>query len=426
MLQFWVLAALLVLLALLFVVDPLVRARRRRALNQRQAAERQAQNVAIYRERLAELEAERDAGHFDAAQHMALKEELESVLLSDVDGMDQPGPTVAEGRRLRWLTVVLAVAIPAAALGLYFQWGAYEGVQQRELFTQLQEQGAPAVEDLLAQLEAKLAANPDNAEGWFMLARSRTSLGQYAQAAEAFRRLALLLEAEPQEAAAVYGLQAQALFFANDGNINQGVREAIAQAFKRNPQESNALSLLGIDAFEQERFNDAVKYWQQVLDVTPDTANADSIRAGIARAQELMAARGQMPDAAPTLEAPVATPAGAPSLRVSVALDPELAARAEPDDVLFIYARAANGGRMPLAIVRKRVGDLPLTVTLDDSTAMGPMAKLSSAPAVEVIARVSRQGTPTPAPGDLQGMVAPVALTPGSQNVEITISEQVQ
>src|SRR5690606_19058668 len=247
-----------------------------------------------------------------------------------------------------------------------------------------------------------------------------------AQAAEAFKRLALLLEKEPQEAAAVYGLQAQALFFANDGNINQGVRDAIDQAFKRNPHEANALSLLGIDAFEQERFADAVKYWQQILEVAPDTPNSESIRAGIARAQELMVARGQMPQATPDTPAPVTAPAGAPSLRVSVALDPQLAAHAEPDDVLFVYARAANGGRMPLAIVRKRVGDLPLTVTLDDSTAMGPMAKLSSAQEVEVIARVSQQGTPTPAPGDLQGIVTPVALTPGSQKVQVTISEQVQ
>src|SRR5690606_5933052 len=155
MLQFWVLAALLVLLALLFVADPLIRARRRRALHQRQAEERQAQNVAIFRERLAELDAERDAGHFDAEQHASLKEELEAVLLIDVDGLEQPVQTVAEGRRLRWLTAVLAVVIPAAALGLYFKWGAYEGVQQRELFTQLEEKGAPAVEELLVQLEAK-------------------------------------------------------------------------------------------------------------------------------------------------------------------------------------------------------------------------------------------------------------------------------
>src|SRR5690554_217764 len=420
MLQFWVLAALLILLALLFVVEPLVRARRHRIRQEQMNVERRAQNIAIFRHRLAELDEEKAMGHLDDSQYDALKAELEAALLTDVEGEGsqalQAGTT-----RMRWLALVLVITVPLVSLGLYFKWGAYEGVEQRLLIAQMEQaEGVPDVEELLTQLETRLHENPNNPEGWFMLARTRMSLGQYAQSAEAFLQLAKLLESEPREAAAIYGLYAQALYFASQGTFDQSVMGAIKEALDRNPEEINSIGLLGIRAFEEGNYAQAAQYWEKVLELNPDGPNSDAVRGGIERARaliaenELQAASGSLPDT------------DAPQLQVTVSLDPALNGQVSPTDTLFIYARELNGSPMPVAIVRKQVQDLPLTVNLDDSTAMGPMAKLSSLEQVEVVARISKQGTPTANPGDLQGVIAPVQVTPGAQSLEMVISDVIQ
>lgn len=420
MLQFWVLAALLILLALLFVVEPLVRARRHRIRQEQMNVERRAQNIAIFRHRLAELDEEKAMGHLDDSQYDALKAELEATLLTDVEGEGsqalQAGTT-----RMRWLALVLVITVPLVSLGLYFKWGAYEGVEQRLLIAQMEQaEGVPDVEELLTQLETRLHENPNNPEGWFMLARTRMSLGQYAQSAEAFLQLAKLLESEPREAAAIYGLYAQALYFASQGTFDQSVMGAIKEALDRNPEEINSIGLLGIRAFEEGNYAQAAQYWEKVLELNPDGPNSDAVRGGIERARaliaenELQAASGSLPDT------------DAPQLQVTVSLDPALNGQVSPTDTLFIYARELNGSPMPVAIVRKQVQDLPLTVNLDDSTAMGPMAKLSSLEQVEVVARISKQGTPTANPGDLQGVIAPVQVTPGAQSLEMVISDVIQ
>jgi cytochrome c-type biogenesis protein CcmH len=117
-----------------------------------------------------------------------------------------------------------------------------------------------------------------------------------------------------------------------------------------------------------------------------------------------------------------ATPAAA-GLTVTVSLSPVLAKKAAPNDVVFIFARAAHGPRMPLAIVRRQVKDLPTTVVLDDSLGMLPEMKLSSVPEVVVVARVSKSGNASARAGDLEGMSAPVKT--GAQAVAISIARVV-
>lgn len=431
MTQFWIMAALLIVLALLFVLDPWIRARRHQARQRRLDALRQQQNVAIFRERLAELDAEKAAGILEPGQYEELKAELETNLLSDVQGMDAQAEAREQGSSLRWLTLALVVLVPVVAVVLYNHWGAYEGVKQRQWMTELEQQtDAAGVEALLARLEKSLENDPDNAQSWFMLARTRMGLGQYFPAAEAFLKLARLLENSPTEAAAIYGLRAQALYFASQGRMVPEVTEAISQALKRDSQETNALSLLGIDAFERGDYGRAADYWQRVLDANPEDPNAETIRSGIARARELQAQQagtaqsGAAEGPAQAGEQTSQERPAAPRLAVSVALAPELAAQASPEDSVFVYARAVSGPPMPLAAVRLRVSELPATVTLDDSAAMGPMAGLSSASQVEVIARVSKQGDVKARPGDLEGSVGPVDIKPGQQEIWVRIERK--
>jgi cytochrome c-type biogenesis protein CcmH len=121
-------------------------------------------------------------------------------------------------------------------------------------------------------------------------------------------------------------------------------------------------------------------------------------------------------------EAAPAADTAAASLTVTVSLSPALAKKAAPNDVVFIFARAAQGPRMPLAIVRKQVKDLPATVVLDDSNGMSTDMKLSSAPEVIVVARVSKSGMANAQNGDLEGMSAP--LKAGTKAVTISIAKE--
>jgi cytochrome c-type biogenesis protein CcmH len=125
---------------------------------------------------------------------------------------------------------------------------------------------------------------------------------------------------------------------------------------------------------------------------------------------------------APAAPAPSAAP-GKTTVAGTVTLAPALASKASPEDTVFVFARAAEGPRMPLAIVRKQVKDLPITFQLDDSTAMTPAMKLSNYPQVIVGARISKSGNAMPQPGDLQGLSQPVAL--GASGLKIVIGEEV-
>lgn len=118
------------------------------------------------------------------------------------------------------------------------------------------------------------------------------------------------------------------------------------------------------------------------------------------------------------------SPTGAGTLSGQVSLAPELASRAAPDDTVFIFARAAGTAGVPLAVLRKRVQDLPVDFTLDDSLAMVPDSRLSNVSQAVVVARISKSGDAIPQPGDLSGQVGPVAL--GASGLRIVVDTVVK
>jgi cytochrome c-type biogenesis protein CcmH len=201
------------------------------------------------------------------------------------------------------------------------------------------------------------------------------------------------------------------------GRTLRGEPEKILKrALAADPNNVKALLLAGTAAFDRSDRAGAIRHWERALALVPeDSDTARNVRASIAEAGG-SAGKTQ-----------VARPAQAPgSGRVSgvVKLDPRLAGKVRPDDTVFIFARAAEGPRMPLAILRKRVGDLPVQFTLDDSMAMAPQMKLSTFPRVVVGARVSKTANATPQPGDLQGQSAPVKV--GAQSIAVTINTEVR
>ncbi len=440
------------MLAIAMIALPLRGMLNREAIPVDRSEQKQA-NLAIFQSRLNELETEHENGRISGEEYAQLRCELEKSLLNDLpgNGDEQTPPLRAVGSMKKWLklssllkilllkvprtpllAVLAFVGVPLLALGLYALLGDYKGLSQSRWMDEtrhmLAQQGND-MEGILAQLENRLAENPEVIEGWVLLGRSYMTLERYPQAAESFAKVAALLEMEKENPAVGYGLLAQALYFASKG-VTPGVQSAVKKALTADPGESNALSILGVAAFQQEMYQEAARYWQTIIDNNPNDPNAEAIQNGINRALALAAAQdpssvspnGEEASPRGQKASPNGEKAGAPvELTVNVSLSESVRSAAGPEDAVYILARPANGGRMPLAVTRVRVADLPLTVTLNDSMAMGPMAKLSSVTEVEVIARVSKAGTPQPQSGDIEGLTGPIVLRDQTQPLPVVI-----
>jgi cytochrome c-type biogenesis protein CcmH len=288
------------------------------------------------------------------------------------------------------------------------------------------------IEGMAEKLAARLKEQPDDPEGWAMLGRSYAVLGKHDKAMPAFKQAMTL---RPGDAVLIADY-ADAMAVVNGRSLEGEPSQLIEQALKADPNNLKALSLAGTAAFYRRDYALALRHWEKMTTIDPASPFVQQIQGGIDEARKLMAANG----AAPAPAAPSPAPAAAPATRVAaadapaagaagssvsgvVSLSPALVAKADPQDTVFVFARAVEGPRMPLAILRKQVKDLPITFTLDDSMAMTPAARLSSAKQVVIGARISKRGDATAQPGDLQGLSAPVA--PGASGLKIEITQVV-
>jgi cytochrome c-type biogenesis protein CcmH len=277
---------------------------------------------------------------------------------------------------------------------------------------------------MLGKLEDRLKEQPDDAEGWSMLGRSYSVLGRYPEAVQAFKRVVALRANDAPVLAQALADQADATAMAAGRRLAGEPEQLIERALQADPKNLKALALAGTIAFDKQDFARAARLWQDaVAAAEPGSELARNLEGGIAEAQ----ARAGQPAA--SASAPIASAGAATSASVSgrVTLAAALQGRAAPQDTLFVFARAAGssaGPRAPLAILRKQVKDLPITFTLDDSLAMNPALRLSSAKQVIVGARISKSGNPIAQPGDLQGLSPPVDV--GASGLSIEIAEEVK
>ncbi|MFO1339827.1 MAG: tetratricopeptide repeat protein [Burkholderiaceae bacterium] len=271
------------------------------------------------------------------------------------------------------------------------------------------------IQGMVDTLAARMKNEPDNAEGWLMLGRSYAVLGQFEPAVAAYRHV---LQLQPKNAQALADL-ADALAASSDQRFEGEPARLVEQALAAEPNNLKALLLAGTVAFDKKDYPAAIKAWERAEKAGPaDNALVRQAGENLAEVRQLAG----LPAAPPAPANPVAAAIGA-SVSGRVELAPALAAQAAPDDTVFVFARAAEGPRMPLAILKKKVRDLPLDFTLDDSLAMSPQARLSQVPRVVVGARVSKSGQAMPQPGDLEGLSDPVA--PGTQGLKLTIGKAV-
>ncbi|MCU0868818.1 MAG: c-type cytochrome biogenesis protein CcmI [Burkholderiales bacterium] len=401
-------AALLVVAALAFLLPPLLVRRDPGAKRSSVAA-----NVDVVRDQLAELEADLVRGTLSPERHAEARRELERRLLEDTADA-APAPAEAPPKRPVALAVVVAVLVPALAAGLYAVLGNPAALDRatRQGMTDEQVANRDKVRDLTAKLEARMQQKPDDAQGWEMLGRAYRMQDKLPQALRAYER-AVLLDPKNPVALADY---AELLALGQGGRIDGAAAEAAERALALDPRSDKALALLGTGAFDARQYDRAIGYWQRLLALAPPGSPfAQAVQQGIDEARAAKAEEAK-PDSA---GARVAT-----AVTGRVVLAPALEKQVSPDDTVFVTARAVDGPPMPLAVVRRRVADLPFDFVLDDSMAMAPELKLSSAASVVVTARVSKRGQPIRAPGDFEGRREPVR--PGDRDVVVTIDRVVQ
>jgi cytochrome c-type biogenesis protein CcmH len=392
MTTFLVFAALMIAAALAFVLVPLLRHSRN----------------------MAPIDATRRLRALDEALASGVIDADEYATKCAALAVETPQPAPAPRMRATFAALLaVALLLPASALLLYRLVGAPEALDPANLAPppEAQQHSAADMEKAIAGLAAKLKQQPDDAQGWALLGRAYAATDRADEARDAFRQAH---EHAPDDAdAAVEYAQALALA-APDHKLQGEARTLLEGVIAKDAKNQRALWLLGISDYQNGDYANAIARWKVLLPLLqPDSDVARSVRNEIADAEARRDGREPpQPEAAPA-EAPAtqsaaAAPASAPSLTVTVTLDPKLKAKLDPDATLFVFARAASGPPMPLAIQRLKASQLPATVTLDDSMSMMPAMKLSKFPQVVVGARVSKSGNAMPQSGDLQTLSQPL------------------
>ncbi len=445
MIPFYIAAVVLTLAAIAIIVPPL--------LNKRRFDEdtdvRLRHNVGAARDRLRYLDRERDSGNINEAEYQAARADIEKNLALDIDRVDagEQQPTGSSPV----IAILVTLAIPLLAGYLYLTLGTPQAIDPDAMVAAAPDpatQPPPSAEDVNAMVEGLAKrlneSEPDNVEGWYRLAQSYLVLGRYDEAIPAALRVRELSNDDP----AALLLHASALSGSRDGQIDDEVEQIVLGVIKRQPENAQALWMAGMAARQRDQLVVAIDYWNRLLpllDQQPEQqqelrtliasteAHANAVaQAGAgdnAQAQAGNAAANATGTSPAVAEQPAdanntsneqAGDASTATVTVNVSLDQALLQDASPDDTVFVFARALDGPPMPLAAVRKKVSDLPLTVQLDDSSAMLPAMTLSKFSEVLVGARVSASGDPIGQSGDLEGSVSPVSTT-GDETVDVVI-----
>jgi cytochrome c-type biogenesis protein CcmH len=416
--------------------------------------------VSSLKEQLLHIQQLHASGVLDAAAFQQGKATLERKLLdlvmagAPVDAVATPGKpgfaTATPGLEGVGVRARRSTVLAAAAFAVLVAVGGYLWTGSPSLVSETAKAAAPAegasaphalgpdqIVAMADKLKARLKDKPDDAEGWAMLGRSYAVLGRAQEAVPAYAKAVELVG----ENAGLLADYADVLALANNRSLEGEPIKVVRRALKADPNQLKALSLAGTYAFDQKDYAGAVKYWEQLAQSAPNNPDApkdprflDQVRASINEARQL-AGMPPAPGAPAPTQMALAPIEGAPAAGGDAAPNPKgfvagkvtlaaaVAAKASPEDTVFIFARAAEGPRMPLAILRKQVKDLPIEFRLDDAMAMQPSMKLSSFPKVVVGARVSKRGDAVPQPGDLQGVTEPVAI--GSSGLKVEISQVV-
>jgi cytochrome c-type biogenesis protein CcmH len=390
-------------------------------------------NLAVFKQQLEELDSDLEAGNLDQNRYDAARKDLEKSLLTDVSATT--ADTVIQKSPSGRMMAATALVVPLAAWLLYDLLGSPEIIhrlaQQPAASTKQQSaqtpsggmENLPPMDELVRRLAEKLEQNPENQEGWIMLGRSYMALNDHSAAINAYQR-AMEMNDQRVDLLLAYS---EAIAATTGNDFTGRSAPMIEKAYQLEPENPNVLWLSGILAYQSSDFKTAILRWDRLRNtLSPQSAELESVNKAIGDARSqlgLPAEEAELPSIVkkPKAKAKPQPAAAGEAIKVAVSLSPELQAKAKPSDLVFIYAKAVSGPPMPLAAVRKKVSDLPVSISLDDSMAMMPQMKLSGFNEVVVGARISMSGNPTAQTGDLEGEIKPV--TPGAaETIQVVIN----
>jgi len=414
----WPWAALLVITTLAVIVWPLLRAKARA-----DAPDADAASIAILRDQKRSLDSERDAGEISDAERDAALSELARRVAEESDGSEAPA-SHQSSKRAWWAAIALVVIVPTAAFLIYQRLGTPDATVLADATAghEVSEKQILAMVDALA---ARLKQHPEDADGWVLLGRSYLALERFPEAADAYGHANALIKDD----ANVLADYADVLAMTQNRTLAGRPAALVAQALAIDPKNKKALALAATVALEAHDIPKSLGYWKALAaELPPESEEARQVAGFIAEITAQGA--GTPPASTPTAAsgarqspASSAPPPAPESISGRVDIDPALASKVALNDTVFIYARAEEGPRMPLAILRIGAKELPRDFTLDDSMGMGSGTKLSATPQVIVEARISKSGNAMPQPGDLFGRTTPVK--PGARGLRINIDQMV-
>lgn len=416
--SFFIAAAVLLIVVLVFLLRPLLRPRRA------DQTTRQAMNAAIYREQLRELESDLQEGSLLPAAFEEAQRELQRRLLNESsesnDSEAAPAPAAKGGRRT---ALALLIILPLASAGLYAWLGNPDALTPGFAKKGDHKVTAGDMDAMVTALAARLEKNPDDLRGWAMLARSYKAMKRFDEAEKAFAKVGEAIN----EDADLLANYADLLAVRANGNLSGKPLKLVEQALELEPEHQMALSLAGTAAYDRRDFAGAVRYWERLRKtLPPESEEAKEVAAAIENLrQEHKLASASAPASTAVAKSTAAPGAAAPAapLRGRVELAKAAVGKFSPSDTVFVLARPPEGSRMPLAAKRLTVAELPYDFVLDDSLSMMGGAKLSEAAQVVVEARISKSGDVKPNSGDWFGRSAPVK--PNAQGLKISIDQQV-
>ena len=379
---------------------------------------RQETNVTLYHEHLAQLETDLAEGSIEQDSYLQLKAELDKTLLQDANSTR----TLNEEQNTRsWLwPLVIALSVVSFSFFSYMKLGSYQ-LLNTPVAIESSDHSQLTPEQMLAfrlqQLEQVVADEPENAEAWFSLGQAYISVGKFDNAIAAFDKV---ME-QVGEHAEILGPKAQAMYYKNDQQIDAGVQRVIDQALALDSLDPATNILLGMDSFSHQDFAKAVQYWEVVLNSERPGISTDALADAVEEAKNQLRLSNE---SAPLVNDNKTSDMSLPHLTVEVSLASSLQEQliSGDDKTVFIYAIAADGPRMPLAAVKIKTSDLPVTIVLDDSQAMTPQMRLSSVNKVHIYAVVSMQGSVGIKSGDFKAEMLNVdTMTKTPITMEISI-----
>ncbi len=430
---FWVLMILMLLIAIGMLVFPLLKARQYSALAYKDS------NLTINDEKIQELDLDLQEGRIDQQYYKAAREELDRELLIDIpaESKETAGEHYTNAaKRHPALALMISVFIPMIALLLYLDLGVYDASDEAFMASQKQQpvDKQPSIEEMTRKLEAKIAKEGGSVREWIMLARSHKYLGENALAAKAF---AVALEQDAENAQLMLEL-AEVLALNNSRVFSDEARALVLKAQELEPDNPNTLWFAGVAEFQRGNHHKAIAHLTKLLPLAGgDVEVMKSVISVIAKSRQAIVDAGEeMPElekmiglehmmaeanvasAAASMkpaEKPAAAQASETSLEILVDVSDQVRQKFDANDIVFVYAKAKQGPRVPLAAKRLTLAELPASIVLDDSMAMVEGMSMSAFDELVISARVSKMGSAIAQSGDYIGQIDVMDKTAGKK-----------